>query len=67
MFGAVVWCPQEEGGVSELSAHHRADLGRLLTEEEEEGSHRKKKHFSGMWVLETGQELKRWGRHEPQV
>lgn len=60
MFDAVVWCPQEEGGVSELSAHHKAGQGRLLTEEEK-GRHQRKKPFSGIWVLGIGQELKRWG------
>lgn len=55
MFDAVVWCPQEEGGVSELSAHHKAGQGRLLTEEEK-GRHQRKKPFSGIWVLGIGQE-----------
>lgn len=32
---------------------------RLLIEEKEKGRHQKKKYFSGMWVLELGQELKR--------
>lgn len=32
---------------------------RLLIEEKEKGRHQKKEHFSGMWVLKIGQELKR--------